>query len=184
MDGRGIAAALMLGASGVQMGTAFVPCPETRANPAYVRRLLAAAPGDAILTDVVSGRAARLLRNRLVNLLEQHSGHRLAFPEQHSMTRNLRKAASAIDNAEFLPMWAGQGVMLTRAMPAAALVESLVVEAQNLLSYSLASAPAVRDHAPRANRSTENPVVRPSARKRQLRVQRARRHHQHDVSQN
>ena len=46
------------------------------------------------------------------------------------MTRNLRKAASAIDNAEFLPMWAGQGVMLTRAMPAAALVESLVAEAQ------------------------------------------------------
>jgi nitronate monooxygenase len=151
MDGRGIAAALMLGASGVQMGTAFVPCPETKANPAYVRRLLAAAPGDAILTDAVSGRPARLLRNRLVNLLEQHRGHRLAFPEQHSMTRNLRKAASAIDNPEFLPMWAGQGVMLTRAMPAATLVESLVAEAQNLLSHNLVSTPSVRDYAPRAN---------------------------------
>src|SRR5262245_11199439 len=184
MDGRGIAAALMLGAGGVQMGTAFVPCPETGANPAYVRRLLAAAPGDAILTDVVSGRAARLLRNRLVNLLEQHRAHCLAFPEQHSMTRNLRKAASAIDNAEFLPMWAGQGVMLTRAMPAAALVESLVAEAQNLLSHSLPSTPAVRDHAPRPNRSTESPIVRPSARKRQRPVQSARRHHQGDVSQN
>lgn len=144
MDGRGIAAALMLGASGVQMGTAFVPCPETAVNPAYVRRLLAAAPGDALLTDVVSGRPARLLRNRLVDLLEQNRAHRLAFPEQHSMTRNLRKVASATDNAEFLPMFAGQGVTLTRAMPAAELVGSLVAEAQTLLSLNGASAPFAR----------------------------------------
>src|SRR5215211_1601812 len=139
MDGRGIAAALILGASGVQMGTAFVPCPEAAANSAYVQRLLAAAPGDAVLTDVVSGRPARLLRNGLVNLLEQNRAHRLAFPEQHSMTRNLRKVASAMENAEFLPMWAGQGVMLARAMPAAKLVGSLVAEAQNLLSHNHAS---------------------------------------------
>ena len=57
------------------------------------------------------------------------------------MTRNLRKVASSIGNADFLPMWAGQGVMLTRAMPAAELVGSLVAEAQNLLSYNHASAP-------------------------------------------
>jgi nitronate monooxygenase len=133
MDGRGIAAALMLGAGGVQMGTAFVPCPETAANPAYVRRLLAASPGDAVLTDAVSGRRARVLRNDLVDLLEQNRDHRLAFPEQLSMTRNLRKIASSIGNASFLPMWAGQGVALTRAMPAAELVNRLVSEAQKLL---------------------------------------------------
>jgi nitronate monooxygenase len=144
MDGRGIAAALMLGASGVQMGTAFVPCPETGVNPAYVQRLLAATPGDAVLTDVVSGRPARLLRNRLVDLLEQNRAHRLAFPEQLSMTRHLRKIASTADNAEFLPMFAGQGVMLSRAMPAAELVGSLVTEAQKLLSYDDANTPAIR----------------------------------------
>jgi nitronate monooxygenase len=134
MDGRGIAAALMLGASGVQMGTAFVACPETAVNPAYVHRLLAADPGDAVLTDVVSGRPARLLRNKLMSILEQNRAHRLAFPEQHSMTRNLRKVASATQDPEFLPMWAGQGVTLTRAMPAAELVASLVGRAQALLS--------------------------------------------------
>jgi nitronate monooxygenase len=147
MDGRGIAAALMLGADGVQMGTAFVPCPETAVNPAYVQRLLAASPGDAVLTDVVSGRPARLLRNRLVDVLEENRAHRLAFPEQHSITRNLRKAASAADNADFLPMWAGQGVTMTRVMPAAELVGSLVAEAQSLLSNGHArsgTAPAVR----------------------------------------
>ena len=133
MDGRGIAAALVLGASGVQMGTAFVPCPETAVNPAYVRRLLAAAPGDAILTDVFSGRRARLLRNRLIDLLEENRAHRIAFPEQLSMTRNLRKVAAAMENAEFLPMFAGQGVTLTRAMPAAELVRSLVAQAHRLL---------------------------------------------------
>jgi len=134
MDGRGIAAALILGASGVQMGTAFVPCPEAAVNPAYVQTLLAARPGDAVLTDVVTGRPARLLRNRLVERAEQNRAHRLAFPEQHSMTRNLRMVASAMRNPEFLPMWAGQGVMLTRALPAAELVRSLVAEAQSLLS--------------------------------------------------
>jgi nitronate monooxygenase len=133
MDGRGIAAALVLGASGVQMGTAFVACPETGVNPAYVQRLLTASPGDAVLTDAVTGRAARLLRNRLVDLLELNRNHRLAFPEQHSMTRKLRKAAATSGDAEFLPLWAGQGVMLARALPAAELVASLVAESQRRL---------------------------------------------------
>jgi nitronate monooxygenase len=99
-----------------------------------VQRLLEAEPGDAVLTDVVSGRPARLLRNELVDLLEQSQSHRLAFPEQLSMTRNLRKAASLIGNADFLPMWAGQGLTLTRAMPAAELVDWLVSDALKLLS--------------------------------------------------
>jgi nitronate monooxygenase len=136
MDGRGIAAALLLGASGVQMGTAFVPCPETAVSPAYAARLLAAEAGDTVLTDSVSGRPARLLRNRLVDLLEQNRAHRLAFPEQHSMTRNVRKIALATGNAEFLSMWAGQGVTLTRALPAAELVRALVTEAQSRLCQS------------------------------------------------
>jgi nitronate monooxygenase len=139
MDGRGIAAALMLGAGGVQMGTAFVPCPETAANPAYVQNLLEASPGDAVLTDVVSGRPARVLRNKLVDLLEQNNRHRLAFPEQLSMTRNLRKVASSTGNAGFLPMWAGQGLTLARPMPAAELVKLLVGEAEKLLSSNRAS---------------------------------------------
>jgi nitronate monooxygenase len=133
MDGRGIAAAMMLGASGVQMGTAFVGCPETAVHAAYVERLLMADPGDAVLTDAFSGRPMRVLRNRLVDLLEGHRAHRLAFPEQLSMTRNLRKAATAASNAEFMSMWAGQGVTLARAVPAAELVEHFVAEARQLL---------------------------------------------------
>ena len=134
MDGRGVMAALTLGASGVQMGTAFVPCPETAVNPAYLERLLAATAGDAVLTDVVSGRPARLLRNSLVNLLEASHSHQLPFPEQHSMTRALRKAAAAKHNAEFLPLWAGQAVPLVRTLPAAELVRAVVREAQELVS--------------------------------------------------
>ncbi len=146
MDGRGIAAALLLGASGVQMGTAFVPCPETAVSPAYAARLLAAEAGDTVLTDSVSGRPARLLRNRLVDLLEQNRAHRLAFPEQHSMTRNLRKIAFATGTAEFLPMWAGQGVTLTRVLPAAQLVGALVTEAQSLLSQFGARKPSAPEN--------------------------------------
>jgi len=134
MDGRGVVAALMLDASGVQMGTAFVPCLETGVNPAYVGRLLDAEAGDAVLTDAFSGRPMRLLRNRLVDLLDQHRAQRLAFPEQLSMTRNLRKAAATQSNLEFLSMWAGQGVTLAHRASAAELVGSLVSEAQSLLS--------------------------------------------------
>jgi nitronate monooxygenase len=133
MDGRGIAAAMMLGASGVQMGTAFVGCPETAVNAAYVERLLSADPGDAVLTDAFSGRPMRVLRNRLVDVLERQRVHRLAFPEQLSMTRNLRKAAAAASNAEFMSMWAGQGVTLAQAVPAVELVEQLVAEVRQLL---------------------------------------------------
>ena len=133
MDGRGIAAAIMLGASGVQMGTAFVACPETASNAAYVRRLLAAEAGDSVLTAALSGRPMRVLRNRLVDLLEDHRVHRLDFPEQLSMTRNLRKAALAKNDDDFLPLWAGQGAPLARAVPAAELVNSLVARAQRLL---------------------------------------------------
>jgi nitronate monooxygenase len=138
MDGRGIAAALMLGASGVQMGTAFVPCPETAANPAYVERLLASSPSDAVLTDAFSGRPMRMLRNTLVDLLNENRAYRLAFPEQLSMTRKVRKAASVARNAEYLSMWAGQGVTLLRTMPAAELVLWLVDNAQKLLSCNQA----------------------------------------------
>ena len=148
----GIAAALMLGATGVQMGTAFVPCPETAANPAYVRKLLEASAGDAVLTNVISGRPARVLRNRLVDLLEQIQAI-ASRSRQLSMTRNLRKAASSSGNAEFLPMWAGQGVALTRAMPAAELVHSLVGDAQKLLSDNRAR----RILARLSERSFQNP---------------------------
>lgn len=145
MDGRGIAAAFMLGAAGVQMGTAFVSCPETGVNSAYVKRLLAATPGDAVLTSAVSGRPMRLLRNKLVDLMEQNSAHRLAFPEQLSMTRTLRRAASVASDAEFMTMWSGQGLTLTRQMPAAALVASLVDETQKALTNGrVAGAPPKR----------------------------------------
>ena len=89
--------------------------------------------GDAVLTDTFSGRRARLLRNRLIDLLEDNHAHRIAFPEQLSMTRNLRKAAAATDNAEFLPMFAGQGRGPHRTLPAAELVRSLVAEVREFL---------------------------------------------------
>jgi nitronate monooxygenase len=140
MDGRGIVAALTLGASGVQMGTAFVACPEAAVNPAYVDRLLTADSGNTVLTDFLSGRPARVLRNRLIDLLEQSRADALAYPQQLSMTRRLRAVAAATQNADFLPLFAGQGVAMSRGMPAALLIRSLVAEAQLLFSYNDARA--------------------------------------------
>ena len=134
MDSRGIMASMILGAAGVQMGTAFVPCPETGVNPAYVKRLLEAKAGDAVLTDAFSGRPARLLRNRLIDVLEANSDLKLAFPEQLSMTRGLRATAASTSNAEFLPMWSGQAAPLARALPAGELVALLAQGAHELVA--------------------------------------------------
>jgi nitronate monooxygenase len=130
MDGRGLAAALALGAAGVQMGTAFVACPENDVHPAYRARLLQADARDAVLTAAVSGQPARLLRNRLVEVLEAHADAALPFARQYSLTTALRRTAAVRGDAEFLTMWAGQGVGLARSLPAAELVRRLVAEAE------------------------------------------------------
>ena len=123
MDRRGIDAAFALGASGVQMGTAFLTCHENSINPAYRRRLLEATGSETIITTAISGRPARAMRNRLIEELE--SGPRLSYPEHYSLSRRLRAAAAQREDAEFLPMWAGQGVDRVREWSAAELVESL-----------------------------------------------------------
>ncbi len=123
MDRRGIEAAFALGASGVQMGTAFLACSENTINRAYRRRLLESQGSDTVITTAISGRPARGIANRLIHELEPHP--RLPYPEHYSMTRRLRSAASQAEEPEYLAMWAGQGVGRLREWSAAELMESL-----------------------------------------------------------
>lgn len=132
MDGRGIAAALMLGAAGVQIGTAFLSCPEASVPGAHRAALLeAGAKGTpTVLTKGISGRPARGLKNRLlaqVKALEQEAA---PFPMQNALTRSLGGAG----DPELTVMWAGGGAALSRAMPAADLVAVLVAETETVLA--------------------------------------------------
>ncbi len=129
MDGAGIRAALAAGAAAVQMGTAFIPCPESAASAAYKRAVLAASADTTAVTRAFSGRPARGLRNRFMEEIDPHLEEILPYPWQNATTRPLRAAAGRAGRAEFLSLWAGQNARLARQMPAGELVATLVAEA-------------------------------------------------------
>jgi len=135
MDGRGIAAALALGASGVQMGTAFLTCEEAGIPAAYRQAILDAREADTRITRAFSGRAARGIVNRFMTEVERAGSAEaiLPFPLQNALTRPLRAAAAKAGRAEFLSLWAGQGVGLARRDSAANLVRRLAAETSSVL---------------------------------------------------
>jgi nitronate monooxygenase len=130
MDGRGIAAALALGASAVQMGTAFLTCDESGVPNAYQEAILHAREDQTRITRAFSGRPARGIVNRFMTSFESDAAAEtiLPFPLQNSLTRPLRAAAAKQDRAEFLSLWAGQGARMAHRQSAADLVARLVEE--------------------------------------------------------
>jgi nitronate monooxygenase len=123
-DGRGIAAAFMLGASAVQLGTAFLRCAEANLHPSHRAALASAGDSSTVMTTVVSGRPARFIRNRLVQQLSLPGAEPLPFPAQLSLTYPL----GASGNPDLTVQFAGQSVSLTREMSAGDLVETLAEE--------------------------------------------------------
>jgi nitronate monooxygenase len=112
-DGRGVAAALVLGAAGVQVGTAFLACEESNAAPAHREAVLAAKSGGTLLTRAFSGRLARGLRNRLADHLAPVKDP-LPYPVQGDLLAPLRREALARNRADLLSLWAGQAAPLVR----------------------------------------------------------------------
>ncbi len=132
MDGRGIAAALELGAAGVQMGTAFILCPESSANSQYRQALQSERAYQTRICAAISGRPARGMVNRLFEELGRADAPALpSYPITYEAAKALNGAASKQGSDEFAVQWAGQGAPLARALPAASLVEVLVQELQN-----------------------------------------------------
>ncbi|MFP6729739.1 MAG: nitronate monooxygenase family protein [Alphaproteobacteria bacterium] len=128
-DGRTIAAAFMLGASGVQLGTAFLRCGEANVRDAHRAALGSAEDSSTIVTDVVSGRPARYIKNKLVEDLSEPSVEPLPFPAQSSLTAPL----DATGDQDVSGLAVGQSAALTRVMPATDLVETLARETSHCL---------------------------------------------------
>ena len=133
MDGRGIAAAWMLGAAGVQMGTAFLACPESGAHPAYKALLSQGSEIATTLSRVFTGRHGRVLRNRLVNELHTCEADLPGFPLQLFLTQDLRQAAAERGLTDFMALWAGQGCHLCEERSATELIAAWVEQTSNLL---------------------------------------------------
>lgn len=153
MDGRGIAATQVLGAAGVQMGTAFLGCPESGAHPAYKALLSAGSEIATTLSRALTGRHGRVLRNRLVNELHRHEAELPGFPLQLFLTQDLRQAAMERGLTDFMALWAGQGCHLCEDRPAAELIATWVEQVEDLLGVrtpdpsSAIAAPADESHA-------------------------------------
>jgi nitronate monooxygenase len=129
MDGAGVAAVLALGAQAAQVGTAFIPCPESAAAETYREALLAAREDETALTDKFSGKPARGVRNRYLREAAERDIACLPFPAQNRLTGPLRAASAQAGSPDFIALWAGQAVALSRRMGAAELVRTLEREA-------------------------------------------------------
>jgi nitronate monooxygenase len=132
-DGRGIAAALALGAAGVQMGTAFLLTPEARTPPVLRAALKQAHDGSTALTNLFTGRPARAIVNRYVREVGPISSDAPSFPMAANAAQPLRVAAEARGSSEFTPLWSGQAASLAREMPAGQLIATLVEETEAVL---------------------------------------------------
>ncbi|WGM39226.1 Nitronate monooxygenase [Caulobacter sp. NIBR1757] len=124
MDGRGVAAALSLGAAAAQMGTAFLLAEEATISEPW-RRRIETVPDDATaVTRAFTGRNARGIENEFMQTFRAVEGEVPAYPVQNRLTRELRVVAGRLGDSETLSLWAGQGVSLTRKGRAADLVRA------------------------------------------------------------
>jgi nitronate monooxygenase len=132
-DARGIVAAFALGASAVQIGTAYLFCPEAKVSSIYRRALATADQTGTAVTNLFSGRPARGIVNRYIVDGGVMSEAALAFPYAATLVAPLRAASEKAGSTDYLQMWAGQACALAKAMPAGQLTQKLAEEALRLL---------------------------------------------------
>lgn len=129
-DGRGLAAALVLGAEAIQMGTAFLTCEESGAHPKYKKAVLEATEDITTITRTFSGKPARAIKNRFLDKMEGHEEEIPPYPVQNAWTKDIRDAAKEQSRPEFMSLWAGQAASLSRPAPAAEVIEDVLTGAR------------------------------------------------------
>ena len=132
-DGRAIAAAFVLGAAAVQLGTAYLLCPEALTTPVHRSALAGGSVDDTVLTNVLTGRPARGRRNRVIDELGPMAAEAPAFPTAGAALAPLRAAAEAAGSGDFSPLWSGQAGVVTSDVPAGRLTRDLIADARRLL---------------------------------------------------
>jgi nitronate monooxygenase len=124
-DAHGVAAALALGAAGVQVGTAFLLCPEVTISPLHRAALKSEAARHTAVTNVFTGRPARGIVNRIIKEIGPMSAAAPAFPLAASAIAPLRTKAESLGSGDFSPLWSGQNATGCKEIPAAQLTREL-----------------------------------------------------------
>jgi nitronate monooxygenase len=136
-DGRGVAAALCLGAQAAAIGTGFLLADEAGVNAAYRAALQGEGVHDTTLTRAFSGRAARGIRNAFIDRLAGAGDEIPDYPVANAMSRAMRAAAAKTGRPEYLHLWAGQAAGLARPAPAAEILQRIMAEARAALAVRL-----------------------------------------------
>ena len=132
-DARGIVAAFALGASAVLLGTAYLRCPEARTS-AVLRKALESVKDDStVITNVITGRPARGIVNRVIREIGPVNSAVPEFPRAADALGPLRSRAESAGSGDFSPLWAGQAAALAREIPAGELTKMLMAEAAELI---------------------------------------------------
>ena len=139
-DARGVVAAFALGAVAVQIGTAYLHCPEAQISPIYRQALKDAKDNETVITNVFTGRPARGIVNRLMREVGPMSDLAPEFPLAAAAVAPLRAKSEMAGSADFTPLWAGQAARLNRELPAAELTKQLAAETLEKLRILQATA--------------------------------------------
>jgi nitronate monooxygenase len=127
-DAKGVAAALALSAAGVQVGTAYLLCPEVSTSAVHRAALKSDAARHTALTNVFTGRPARAIVNRLMREVGPISGAAPSFPLAASAIAPLRAKAESLGSGDFSPLWSGQNASGCKEVPAAQLTRELAAD--------------------------------------------------------
>ncbi|WP_079527168.1 NAD(P)H-dependent flavin oxidoreductase [Halobacillus hunanensis] len=134
MDGRGLMASMMLGAQGVQMGTAFVTAEESSAKHQHKQAILTSSEDATVMTSAFSGKPARGIDNQFIQDMKPYEDTLPDYPIQNSLTKEIRQTAALQNKPQYMSLWSGQSPKLSKEGRAHEIIKTIVSEADSILS--------------------------------------------------